>query len=347
MSSLNDLLGTRYPLIQAPMAGVQDSRLAIAVSQAGGLGSLPCGALPAEKIREQVAAIREVTDRPFNVNFFCHQVIRPEPGVMEKWQEKFAPWQEEFGLDPADSTATLNRQPFNQDMADLVSELKPPVVSFHYGLPAADLLEQVRTSGALVLSSATTVDEARWLEAHGADAIIAQGSEAGGHRGMFLDMDLSTQIDSATLLAQSVAAVSIPVIAAGGIASADDVRAALEAGASAVQVGTAFLLCPEANTSAVHRAALKSGAAQHTVITNIFSGRPARGIVNRMIRELGAINADAPPFPLAGTASATLKAYAEAQGSGDFSAMWAGQKVSGCREVPAAQQVEALMGALD
>ena len=187
-----------------------------------------------------------------------------------------------------------------------------------------------------MLSSATTVDEARWLEAHGVDAIIAQGLEAGGHRGMFLSDDVTTQIGTFALVPQIVAAVKVPVIAAGGIADANGVAAAMALGAAGVQVGTAYLLCPEATTSAVHRAALKSAAARHTALTNVFTGRPARGIVNRIMRELGPISAAAPEFPLATAAIAPAAREGREQGRGDFSPLWSGQNASGCREIPAA-----------
>ena len=216
------------------------------------------------------------------------------------------------------------------------------MVSFHFGLPPADLLRRLRSWSPKILSSATTVDEARWLEAHGADAIIAQGVEAGGHRGNFLSDDISTQPGTFALVPQVVRAVKVPVIAAGGIADAKGVAAARALGASAVQIGTAYLLCPEATTSAVHRAALKSEAARNTALTNLFTGRPARGIVNRVMRELGPINAAAPAFPLATSAITPLRGKAEAQGRGDFSPLWSGQNATGCREIPAGELTRAL-----
>jgi len=188
-----------------------------------------------------------------------------------------------------------------------------------------------------IFSSATTVEEALWLEAHGVDAIIAQGVEAGGHRGMFLSDDLTTQVGTFALLPQIARAVKLPVIAAGGIADAQGVAAAMALGAAGVQIGTAYMLCPEAMTSAVHRAALKSEAARHTALTNLFTGRPARGIMNHVMKELGPISSAAPEFPLATSAIGPLRARAESEGSGDFSPLWCGQNASGCKEVPAAQ----------
>ncbi|WP_111657890.1 NAD(P)H-dependent flavin oxidoreductase [Isoalcanivorax indicus] len=318
--------GCELPLVQAPMAGSQDARLAVAVMRAGGLGSLPCAMLSAELLQQNLRQLREAPGR-FNVNFFCHT---PPPATDETaWRAALAPYYLELGLNPGAIPEQPLRQPFSDAIADIVEPYAPPVVSFHFGLPAPALLARVKRWGSLVLSTATTVDEARWLQAHGADAVIAQGLEAGGHRGMFLTDDLGTQQNTMTLLQAVLDAVDIPVIAAGGIADAAGVRAALDQGASAVQVGTAYLRCPEATTSAVHREALGSPAAQQTAITNLFSGRPARGIVNRLMRELGPLSAMPPPFPLASTAIAPLRQAAEAAGSGDFSPLWAGQNVCG------------------
>jgi nitronate monooxygenase len=226
----------------------------------------------------------------------------------------------------------------------VLRELKPAVVSFHFGLPSPDLLARARAFGPKIIASATTVQEACWLEAQGVDAIIAQGLEAGGHRGMFLTEDLTMQMGTFALLPQIVNAVKIPVIAAGGIVDAKGVAAALALGAAGVQVGTAYLLCPEATTSGVHRAALKSKGSQHTAVTDLFSGRPAHGIMNRLMRELGPMSAAAPAFPLAAAAIAPLRQRAESEESGDFSPLWAGQNASRCREVPAAQVTRELSG---
>lgn len=334
--TLQELLGIDVPIIQAPMAGVQGSALAVAVSNAGGLGSLPCAMLGIEAMRGELAAIRAQTDRPFNVNFFCHAQARPDAGREAAWRAVLAPYYREFGIDADSIPAGPGRIPFSADAADVLEEFEPRVVSFHFGLPSPELLARVKAMGAKILCSATTVDEARWLEARGVDAVIAQGLEAGGHRGLFLSDDLSTQVGTFALVPQVVAAVRVPVIAAGGIADARGVAAALALGAAGVQVGTAYMLCPEATTTAIHRAALKSEAARHTALTNLFTGRPARGIVNHIMRELGPIRSDAPAFPLASAAIAPLRAKAEARGSGDFSPLWSGENASGCREVPAA-----------
>jgi nitronate monooxygenase len=299
MMNLQTLVGVELPIIQAPMAGVQGSALAVAVSNAGGLGSLPSAMLSPDALRKELTAIRAQTVKPFNVNFFCHAPPTPSGEREAAWRATLAPYYREFGLDVTTIAEGVVRAPFSFEVADVLGEFRPAVVSFHFGLPSAELLARVRTLGAKVFSSATTVEEARWLDAHGVDAIIAQGFEAGGHRGMFLSDDLDTQVGTLALVPQIVKAVKTPVIAAGGIADAKGVAAALALGAAGVQVGTAYLLCPEATTSAVHRVALKRGAARGTALTNVFTGRPARGIVNRIMREIGPISTAAPAFPLA------------------------------------------------
>ena len=331
--NLQKLLGVELPIIQAPMAGVQGSALAIAVCNAGGLGSLPCAMLGADAMRKELATIRAQTTRPFNVNFFCHTPPEPDAGREAAWRAALAPYFAQFGIDGDAIPSGPGRFPFGAETTNLLAEFKPAVVSFHFGLPAPDLLARVRSWGAKVLSSATTVDEARWLEAQGVDAVIAQGLEAGGHRGMFLSDDLNTQIGTMALVTQIVRAVKVPVIAAGGIADAKGVAAAMALGAAGVQVGTAYLLCNEATTSAIHRAALKSDAARVTALTNLFTGRPARGIVNRIMRELGPMSAAPPAFPLATSAIAPLRAKAESEGSGEFTPLWAGQNAVGARKV--------------
>jgi nitronate monooxygenase len=335
--TLEQLLDISLPIIQAPMAGVQGNALAAAVSEAGGLGSLPCALLSPDAMRSELRSLSEMTARPFNVNFFCHK--QPEPSIEREtaWRTVLSKYFIELGVDVRDIAKGPTRTPFDDAAADILEEFKPAVVSFHFGLPTANLVARVKSRGAKILSTATTVDEARWLEAHGADAIIAQGFEAGGHRGMFLSTDLNTQIGTFALVPQIVAAVKVPVIAAGGIGDARGVAAAMKLGAAGVQIGTAYLLCPEATTSALHRAALKSDAARVTALTNVFTGRPARGIVNRAVRELGPINDLAPEFPFAAGALAPLRAKSESLSSHDFSPLWAGQNSSGCKEIPAGQ----------
>lgn len=344
--SLQDLLGTELPIIQAPMAGVQGSALALAVCDAGGIGSLPCAMLTPDAMRKELSGIKARTDRAFNVNFFCHAPPEPDPAREAAWRAALSPYYEEYGIDKEAISAGPARAPFSSEAADVLEEFRPALVSFHFGLPSADLLRRVRAWGSKIVSSATTVDEARWLEAHGADMVIAQGLEAGGHRGMFLSEDLTTQVGTFALLPQIVRAVKVPVVAAGGIADAKGVAAAMALGAAAVQIGTAYLLCPEATTSALHRLALRSEAARHTALTNVFSGRPARGIVNRVMSELGPIRADAPAFPLAASAMAPLRARAESRGSTDFSPLWCGQNASGCKEISAAALTRELAAGL-
>ncbi|WP_085317164.1 NAD(P)H-dependent flavin oxidoreductase [Derxia lacustris] len=346
MPTLHPLLGTALPIVQAPMAGAQTARLALAVGAAGGLGSLPTAALDAARLRDELALLR-ASSLPFNVNFFCHTPPAADAAREAAWQARLAPFARELGLDPAALPSGPGRQPFTPALAELVEPFAPPVVSFHFGLPAPELLARVKRWGARVLASATTVDEARWLEAHGADGVIAQGLEAGGHRGHFLSADLARQPGLFALLPAVVDAVRLPVIAAGGIADARGVRAALALGASAVQVGTAYLLCPEADTGPLHRAALAGPDAAHTALTDVFTGRPARGIVNRAMRELGPLCADAPAFPLAAAALGPLRAAAEALGRADFTPLWAGQNAAGCREMGAAELTRALAAGLD
>jgi nitronate monooxygenase len=342
--TLQELFGIRLPVIQAPMAGSQGSALAIAVANAGGLGSLPCAMLTLDGMREELQSIRAATDQPCNVNFFCHTPASADAKRAAAWRELLAPYFTEYGIDPHEGASVVARTPFSAAAADVLEQFKPAVVSFHFGLPSADLMARVKKWGSKVLASATTVGEAVWLEQRGVDAIIAQGAEAGGHRGIFLSQDLTTQVGTFALLPQVVKAVRVPVIAAGGIADAGGVAAAMTLGAAGVQLGTAYLLCPEAKTSAVHRAALKSDHASHTALTNVFSGRPARGIMNRLMAQLGPINDAAPEFPLAADALAPLRKKAESTGSGDFSPLWAGQNTSGCKEISAAALTRALFG---
>ena len=337
MNSLAQRLNVDRLLLQAPMAGSQGSALALAVCQAGGIGALPAALLTPEALVQELTTLSQGTSRPWNVNFFCHTPPAPDTAREARWREALAPFYAEAGLDIAAVPAGAGRVPFSHAVADLVEPFRPPIVSFHFGLPAPDLLARVKGWGSVVLSSATTVDEALWLEAQGVDAVIAQGSEAGGHRGMFLTNDLTTQVGTFALLPQIVATVQVPVIAAGGIADAAGVRAALALGAAGVQVGTAYLCSDEALTSPIHRAALQSETARHTALTTLFSGRPARGIVNRVMRELGPLSPAAPAFPTATAAIAPLRAHFEKQGSGDFSPLWSGQNASGCRSAPAAE----------
>jgi nitronate monooxygenase len=334
---LLDLLGIELPILLAPMAGAGGAPMAVAVAEAGGLGALPCALLSPDKMRQALDAIRRSTSRPINMNFFCHSPAAADSTRETAWRQRLMPYYREFGLDPGMAIPVPSIPPFDTVACDLVAELKPAVVSFHFGLPGKNLLDRVRATGAKILSSATTADEARWLEDNGCDAVIAQGLEAGGHRGMFLSRHVSTQAGTMALVPQVVDAVKLPVIAAGGLGDSRGIAAAFALGASAVQIGTAFLLCPEAQTTPLHRQALKRMRDDRTVITNVFSGRPARAIVNRATRELGPLSDEAPAFPLAGGALAPLRAKAESLGSDDFTPLWAGEAAGLARELPAGE----------
>jgi len=339
---LLDLLKIEHPILLAPMAGAIDAEIAIAVAQGGGLASVPCAMLSVETGREQVNIIRQRVRAPININFFCHQPVEADPVREAGWRQRLAPYYRELGLDPAAPVNVANRAPFDAAMCALIEELKPEVVSFHFGLPEPTLLKRVKGAGCLVMGSATIVKEAVWLEANGADVIIAQGAEAGGHRGMFLTDNIAHQPGTFALVPQVVDAVKVPVVAAGGIADGRGIAAAFALGASGVQIGSAYLRCPESKVSALAQAALAQAADDSTVITNVMTGRPARGVANRAMREVGPVSPDAPAFPHAATAFAPLRQAAEKQGKVDFTNLWAGQAVRMGREVPAAELTRAL-----
>jgi nitronate monooxygenase len=334
---VTELLGVDLPIIQAPMAGVQDQELAIAVAGAGGLGSLPCAMLSPEGIRRQVEIFRQRTRKPLNLNFFCHTTPEADPAREGRWRALLQGYYAELGVDPLASPQGPARAPFDDSLCAVVDALKPEVVSFHFGLPPRALLDRVRATGAKILSSATTVAEARRLEDEGCHAVIAQGAEAGGHRGMFLTTDIPAQVGTFALVPQVVDAVKVPVIASGGIGDARGVAAALVLGAAGVQIGTAYLRCPEATTSALHRAALAAARDDATRIANVYTGRPARGLENRLMRELGPINEAVPAFPIAAASLLPLRVKAEARGSSDFSSLWAGQAAALAREIGAGE----------
>jgi nitronate monooxygenase len=339
---LMDLIGTELPIVQAPMAGANGAALASAVSEAGGLGSLPCAMLDAAKTRAEIGVIRQRTSKPINVNFFCHMPPKADPARDAAWKARLRPYYVELGLDPDAPVAAPSRAPFEATMCAIVEDLKPEVVSFHFGLPAPDLLARVKAAGCVVLSSATTVAEARWLEDNGCDAIIAQGYEAGGHRGFFLTHDITAQPGTFALLPQVADAVKVPVIAAGGIGDGRGIAAAFALGAAGVQVGTAYLFTPESLVTDLHRARLRQGRDDNTVLTNVISGGPARGFMTRFMRETGPMSIAAPAFPTAGGLLAPLKAKAEAAGSSDFSTQLAGQAAALGRELGAAELTRTL-----
>jgi nitronate monooxygenase len=337
-----DLLGIALPILQAPMANFSTTAMAVAVAEAGGLGSLAGAALAPAELEAAFTRFRAATNAPLNANFFCHTAPVPDAAAEARWRARLAPYYRELGLDPGAQSKAAQRLPFDAEACALVERFRPEVVSFHFGLPPADLFARVQQTGAKIIASATTVAEARWLEEKGCDAVIAMGVEAGGHRGNFLTQDMAGQVGIFALLPQVADAVRVPVIAAGGIADGRGIAAAFALGAGAVQIGTAYLFCPEAKTSAAHRTALQAAADDGTALTNLFSGRPARGILNRLMREVGPLSDDAPAFPLAGGALAPLRAKAEANGDGSFSNLWSGQAARLARPMPAGALTRAL-----
>jgi nitronate monooxygenase len=321
---LLDLFGVELPIVLAPMANFAGLDMAIAVAEAGGLASIPCAALDPEKIRGDVAAFRARTDKPLALNFFCHAEEKPDLERDAAWLARISPYFIELGVDPPSLPLPPGHPPFGEAQCAVIEDVKPDIVSFHFGLPEETLLARVKLTGAIVISSATSLREATWLAGRGVDVIIAQGAEAGGHRAMFLETDVATQVATFALVRQIVEAVRLPVIAAGGIGDGHGVAAALALGASAAQIGTAYLACSEAAITDVHRAALAKKP-RETAITNVLTGKPARGVMNRFMREQGPMDPVAPAFPYARPAIAPLRAKAEAQGSGDFSPLWSGQ----------------------
>lgn len=329
-----NFLSSTYPLIQAPMAGAQDSQMAIAVCRAGAIGSLPAALMSAEKLATEIATIQAATDAPFNINFFSHSLTAPDSAAKTRWHQLLSPYFAEYDIDAKSITEGVLRLPFAQAQLEALQQYRPPIVSFHFGLPEKKLLRGVKDTGALVLSTAITLAEALWLQDNGADAIIVQGSEAGGHRGMFLQHNSHSQVGLFALMMQIKAHSKLPLIATGGIADVPSIQAALALGADAVQIGTAYLLCDESRIHPLHRHALEKAAAApqnaYTALTNLFSGRPARGLVNRLMRENGFIHADAMPFPYAGTEINALRTAAEAENKDDFTPLWCGQNPQGC-----------------
>ena len=339
---LLDPWGIDHPIIQAPMAGSTGAEMAVAVRAAGGLGSLPCGLLTPKQVREETAKIRAQAPKPINLNFFCHRP-KPDEAAETAWHKRLAPYYLELGLDPNAPLPTPPlRRPFDAEMCDAVVELKPEIVSFLFGLPEEPLVSRIKAAGCFLLTTATTVEEGRWLEEHGADAVIAQGAEAGGHRGVFLTTDVATQVGTFALVPQMADALKVPVIAAGGIADGRGIAAALTLGASAVQMGTAYLFCKESRISALHRVALKTAHDNSTVLTNVFTGRPARAIVTRLVREQGPLSEIVPPYPLAANSVQPLRTAAESKASTDFTLLPAGQAAPLGRELGAGEMTRVL-----
>lgn len=337
---LHQILGLDFPVIQAPMAGVQNWELAVAVSEAGGLGSIPCGMLNAEQIIAEITAFKQHSNKRYNLNFFCHEMPELDHHKMSRWERRLAPYYAEMKVSPPKEMGSL-RMPFDDATAEILEAHKPPVISFHFGLPAEHLVRRVKSWGTVIMSSATTLEEGVWLEANGVDIVIAQGIEAGGHRGMFLTTDVASQMGTASLATELISHLRVPVVAAGGIAGHQQVRHVMELGAAGVQVGTSYLLCDEARISPVHRAALKVEGAS-TALTNLFSGRPARGLCNRLMKEVDVISDAAPDFPYASIALSPLRAAAESRGLADFSPLWSGENRAGCREISACELTRSL-----
>ncbi len=340
---LLDLIGIDHPIVQAPMAGASSTQMAIAVSQVGGLGSVAAAMLTPDGLRTELQIAQQATNRSINVNFFVHRPAADDPAREAAWRKRLASYYRELGIATGAGSNAPTRAPFSAAMCDVVLACKPKVVSFHFGMPDPGLVKRVKDARIVVISSATTAEEARWLEANGCDAIIAQGNEAGGHRGMFLTDDIARQAGTMALVPQVVDAVRVPVIAAGGIGDGRGIAAALALGAAGVQIGTAFLLAPESKVSPMHRAALKQANDNSTTLTNIFTGRPARGIVNRYIAEVGPMSPDAPAFPLAAGAAQPLRTAAEARGTTDFTPLWSGQAPTLAREMASADLLAKLV----
>jgi nitronate monooxygenase len=344
---LVELFEIEHPIVLAPMAGLGTVDLAAAVSNAGGLGSIGCAIMAPELIAKTVAELRRLTTKPINLNFFCHDPARPDAARERAWHEKLSCYYRELGIAPATSTPRFDLAPFGDTACAVVEDVRPEAVSFHFGLPEPRLVDRVKAAGCKVISSATTVDEACWLETHGADAIVAQGYEAGGHRGIFLDSDrkraTASQVGTFALVPQIADAVSVPVIAAGGIGDGRGIAAAFVLGAAGAQVGTAFLLCAEAATPPLHREALRNARLNQTIVTNVFSGRPARAFVNRLAAEVGPWADAVPDFPLPMSELPPLRAAAEQKGSTDFMPLWSGQAAALAREMPARMLMEILV----
>ena len=336
---LQNLFKIEHPLVLAPMAGLGTVELAASVCDAGGLGSIGCATMQPTLAAKAIRALRALTSMPVNVNFFCHDQAKVDAEREQAWHDRLSPYYRELGIEHEPPPTRVDIAPFGDAMCAVVEDTRPEVVSFHFGLPDPALLARVKAAGCRVMSSATTVEEALWLEARGVDAIIAQGYEAGGHRGIFLAADLNgaiaSQLGTFALVPQIVDAVGVPVVAAGGIADGRGIAAAFALGAAGTQIGTSYLLCPEAATPLLHRDALRHARGDATQLTNVFTGRPARALVNRLALEVGPISDIAPDFPLPMGELLGLRTKAEQHGSRDFTPLWSGQAAPLGREMPA------------
>lgn len=336
-------LGIEYPILQAPMAGSTTPELTAAVANAGALGGHGCAALDVETTRQHIRTIRSLTHKPFNLNLFCHQSLPLEDTQEQFWTSLFVPYFDALGSSTPDSlSSNYVSLHDNPAMVEMLLEEKPPVLSFHFGLPAAEVISAFTAAGIMLLGCATRIEEAQAIEAAGLDAIIVQGAEAGGHQGVFLDTRHNDFVPLHSLLPQIKAATQLPLIAAGGIMTGEHIAAVIKAGASAAQLGTAFLLCPETNTSAAHRHALKHGTGDNTALIRVVSGRPARGFVNRLHQDLDKYIHEMPPYPYPYSMTKALNKVAKAKHNTDFAVHWAGTGVAQIREMGAAELVAVL-----
>lgn len=337
--------GVEFPIIQAPMVGVSTPKLAAAVSNAGGLGSIGIGASTPEQARAMISETRVLTNKPFNVNLFCHRPAMANAQREAAWLEYLRPYFAEFGATPPAELKEIYKS-FLQDeaMLELLLSERPAVVSFHFGLPPQEQIRALKQAGIILLASATTPAEAALVEEAEVDFIVAQGIEAGGHRGVFEPEQGDAGIGTLPLVRLIAKQTRLPVIAAGGIMDGQGIAAAMALGASAVQLGTAFILCPESSANAAYRQTMKSERARHTQITSVISGRPARGIINRIFSEVGAPGPyRLPDYPITYDAAKALHAAASARGNNDFAVQWAGQGAALAREMPAAELIRTLV----
>ena len=342
-TAIMQLLGVDHPIIQAPMAGVSTPELAAAVSNAGALGSLGLGAASVTGAQKAIQTVRTFTDRPFNVNFFCHESARADAAVNRAWLAHLAPCFKEQGAVAPDALHEIYTTfGDNPEMIQLVADEKPPVVSFHFGIPKASIIDQIHAYGGRILISVTTLAEAGQAAAAGVDAVVAQGIEAGGHRGNF-DARHDEEIGLAVLVRQIAVTLDIPIVAAGGLMDGQSIFAIQQLGAGCAQLGTAFLLCPESAASPAYRQALQSPAAQHTAVTRTISGRPARGIAGPFQNHIASNAPTVPDYPIAYDAAKHLHAAAKANSDMRYAPNWAGQGASMARALPAAELVGRLV----
>lgn len=341
---LTSLLGIDHPIIQAPMAGVSTPRLAAAVSEAGALGSIAVGAGDAAQARAAIGELRKLTARPFNVNVFTHQPAVSDPVREARWLDYLRPRFEALGAAPPPALREIYRSFLGDpDMLEVLVAEKPAAVSFHFGLPRPEQIAALRGAGIVLMASATSLHEARQVEEAGIDIVVAQGVEAGGHRGVFDPRQPDPGIGTLALVRLLATHLSIPVVAAGGIMDGQGIAAVARLGAAGAQLGTAFILCPESSSTPHHRALMRQGEQLQTAITDAISGRPARGIVNPFFDEVGAPgHPPLPDYPIAYDAAKALHAAASARGVQDYSVNWAGQGFPLARAMPAAQLVATL-----